>query len=252
MANSTFDRPILTVRVHAGLNAQSFLAGLLALTASPLLSPQELLTGKFPGVAAELTLENVSVHGISGVSASLTTPPEGHVHRHVGDILSIYEKSKLSEAAKARATDIWTVLAKAEARVHGADPADVHFHEVGRLSNVLAVGLIGELIHAVNPETLIASPLPMGDGAIRCAHGDVPNPAPATLAMMDGVAVRGFDGEGEAVTPTGLACLLGLGFSFGPWPQMRVRRHATAFQKGKIFEGTPNGSLFLLGDPFHS
>ena len=136
----------------------------------------------------------------------------------------------------------------AEARVHNSPLESVHFHEVGRMTNILAVGLIAEMFTSINPAAFVASPLPLADGTVRCAHGAVPNPAPATLAQLEGVAVRPYNGTGETVTPTGVAILKGLGAQFGPWPEMYVKRQVTAFAPGKTFEGA-NGLVFALGQP---
>lgn len=241
------DRPILTVRIHAGLNANSFLAGLLAVSgATKFMTAQEFLESKFPNSNSKLFFEPVSVQHISGFTCRFETPHE-HVHRTPNDIDDIYDQSNLSEGARLWTKRIWQTVSQAEARVHGVTVDEVHFHEVGRMSNILAVGLIAELFEALNPVQLVASPIPMGDGTVMCAHGLVPNPAPATLAMMDGVAVRPYTGTGEAVTPTGLAVLLGLGVTFGGWPEMTVTKHVTTFVPNKIFENTANGTIFAFG-----
>lgn len=87
----------------------------------------------------------------------------------------------------------------------------------------------------------------MADGVIECAHGFVANPAPATLAMLPGLPVIPFAGTGEAITPTGLAILIGLGVKFGPWPEMTVLRQEVAYTR-QVFEGVPNGARFILGE----
>ena len=92
------------------------------------------------------------------------------------------------------------------------------------------------------------SPVPLTDGLVHCAHGAVPNPAPSLFAMLKDVPVTAFAGTGEAVTPTGLAILKGLGAQFGPWPTMTVRKNFTAYAPGKVFAGAPNGLLFALGE----
>ena len=250
---NVFSRPILTVRIHSGLNAESFLAGLLSVAGpAELFNLEDLLKSAFPRSKAHALLYPLSVNHIAGFSCRLDCPHE-HVHRTPADIEAIYEnESALTPAAREITRRIWSVVAHAEARVHDACVEDVHFHEVGRMSNILAIGLIAEVFAAVNPIDFVCSPVPLGDGEVVCAHGVVTNPAPALLSMIDGVAVKPFAGEGEAVTPTGLAILLGLGARFDCWPQMRVRRHATAFHNKKVFNGCANGLLFALGDALQS
>lgn len=247
--NPTFQRPILSVRIHAGLNAGVFLAGLLALTGTQFMSPDELLKSKFPLLNASLDLVPTSVNHIAGVSALIRCPHE-HVHRTPADIQRLYDNSALSEPARRLASDIWSVLTRAEAKVHDKPIEQVHFHEVGRMANVIAIGLIAELVTALNPSRIVASAIPLGDGLIHCAHGAMPYPAPAMFEMLDGVPVRPYRGEGEPVTPTGLAVLLGLKTQFGSWPKMRVQKHVTAFLPNKVFHDVPNGCLFVLGSDF--
>ena len=246
---TAFSRPILTVRIHSGLNAESFLAGLLSVAGpAALFNADDLLKSAFPQSNARALLYPKSVNHIAGFACRFDCPHE-HVHRTPANIEAIYEKeSKLTDAAREIARRIWSVIAHAEARVHDSPIEDVHFHEVGRMSNILAVGLIAEVFAAINPIDFVCSAVPLGDGDVVCAHGVVTNPAPALLSMIDGVAVKPFAGEGEAVTPTGLAILLGLGARFDHWPEMRVRRHATAFHNKKVFSGCANGLLFALGD----
>ena len=141
------------------------------------------------------------------------------------------------------------MLSEGEAGVHGMPVEHVHFHEVGRMANVLAVGLIAEWMTTLRPARLVVSPIPLGDGAIQCAHGTIPYPAPALFSMLDGVPVRAWAGDGEAVTPTGLAVLKGLGAEFGGWPAMTITKRATVFTD-KYFENVPNGALFALGTPY--
>ena len=202
---------------------------------------------RFPEVDAIIEFGPHAVNAILGHTLSIRTPHE-HAHRTPADILRHYEASTLSDEAKAKAAAIWSVVANAEARVHGTTPDHVHFHEVGRMANIIAVGLIADFMTTIDPAMIVASPLPMTDGTVNCAHGVVPYPAPALYAMLDGVAVRPWSGEGEPVTPTGLAVLLGLSARFGGWPEMVVTDHVTVFTP-KIFEGVANGTLMAFGQP---
>ena len=237
---------VLTVRIHAGFNAGALIAGLAALTDLSAGMAGAYLRRLFPKVDCGVALERRNVRGISGLTARILTPPE-HAHRHPADIAAIYDGSRLTDAARRRADAVWRVLAEAEGRVHGMSPCEVHFHEVGRMSNILAAGLAAEFLETLAPARFVASPIPMNDGEVRCAHGLVPFPAPALFAMLEGVPVRPSLGAGELITPTGLALLKGLGAEFGHWPRMTVERAAQVFVEGGVFEGTPNGSRFVLG-----
>ena len=238
---------VLTIRINAGFNAGVLTAGLLALTDISAGMAGAYLRKLFPAIDCGIALEERVVSGISGISCRVMTPPE-HAHRHPEDIAAIYAKSTLSEVARTQAANVWRVLTSAEGRVHGMAPEDVHFHEVGRMSNILAIGLCAEFLSKLNFAKVVVSPIPMTEGEVHCAHGLVPYPAPALFAMLDGVAVRPASGEGELITPTGLAMLKGFGAEFGAWPEMTVERTAQTFLAGNtLFPGTPNGTRFVMG-----
>ena len=244
----------LSIRLSAGFNAESMLAGLLAVAELDDMMAPLFFRQVFPTLTEKgygLTLTRARVSEIQGWRAQITLseePTHGHHHHHsLIDILSFYdEEAKLSEKALDAVEKIWLTLAKAEGAVHGAAPESVHFHEVGRLSNRIAIALIATLLERLGV-TLSASPIPVAEGVIECAHGFVANPAPATLAMLPGLPVIPFAGTGEAITPTGLAILIGLGVKFGPWPEMTVLRQEVAYTR-QVFEGVPNGARFILGE----
>lgn len=239
----------LTIRISAGFNAEVMLAGLLSLTDQSSGTATAALKSLFPNTCATVELEKTSVNSIAGTRAKLVVPGQshGHTHRQLSDIYSFYDKeSRLGEGAAEIVERIWNTLAAAEGRVHGTTPERVHFHEVGRDSNILAIALIATFIDRLKL-SVSSSPIPVADGVIRCAHGLVPNPAPAMMAMLTGVSVVPFAGTGEPVTPTGLAILLGLGATFGPWPAMRITREALCYGRA-TFEGVPSGTRFILGE----
>ena len=248
MTKSFGAMPVLTVRIHAGFNANAFLAGLLALTGETTASANARLKRLFPTTDAELLFDAKSVNAIAGVNCRFVTPTEPHhLHRTPVEILKRYdEESTLTPEAREKAGLIWHVLAGAEAMVHGATIETVHFHEVGRLSNILAIGLIADIVTELNLKHIVASPIPMADGTVQCAHGEVPYPAPSMFMMMKGLPVRPWAGTGEPVTPTGLAVLLGLKAAFGAWPAMTIEERVTVFTD-REFEGVANGTLFAIG-----
>lgn len=253
----------LSVRLHAGFNANVMLGGLMALyeLTGPMMSA--VADRLFPTLTTRITLLPAAVNAIAGwrcevnVSEKVAPPSHdatpatepqhshGHVHRSVADILAYYDQGTVSETALNAIESIWLTLAHAEARVHGTTPEHVHFHEVGRLSNVVAIGLIAHLMTKTGL-TLSASPVPVTDGVIRCAHGLVANPAPSLCALLTDLPVRPLETQGEPITPTGLAILRGLKATFGPWPAMSVARIETVYTP-YVFPDVPNGARFVLG-----
>ena len=225
------------------------LAGLMRMTE---ISPEDFetrLSSLMPELAGSVELVRREVNHIGGWHAHVDLPHQ-HEHRTQSDILGIIEQSGLSERGKELSTATFTLLARAEAAVHGKKPEDVHFHEVGALDSILDICMACELFALLDPAHFIVSPLPVADGHVHCAHGIIPVPAPAVLELMEGVPVRPFPVQGETVTPTAMALLKALGAEFGPWPAMRVEKRAIAYGT-KVFEGAPNGALFAFGPADH-
>jgi len=178
---------------------------------------------------AKLKLANYKIEAskvlkryIAGTLVDVKTHKEG-VERHLGDILDIIERSDLSEEVKGTSRAIFTKLAKAEAKVHGLDVEDVHFHEVGGLDAI--VDIVGSVVglRSLGIEEVYSSPLHLGTGFVKCAHGMLPVPAPATLELVRGVPTYGRDVEAELTTPTGAAIITTLAKGFGQSPLMEVK-----------------------------
>ncbi len=237
---------ILCIRPQSGLSGDMFLCGLASLLD---LSKEQinarLKTLNLPGMENCLTINNRFVNGIQGKNAEVTLPHE-HSHRTLADILDIINNSSMQDTAKELAVKTFTLLANAEAAVHGKEAKDVTFHEVGALDSILDICLTCALFAELAPDTFICGPLPLADGIIRCAHGIIPSPAPAVLALLDGAAVCPFAGTGETVTPTAIALLKTLGAQFGSWAHMQIEKNVLVYG-GKVFENAPNGSIFALG-----
>lgn len=172
-----------------------------------------------------------------------------HEHRNLGDISTIIQSADLPAVVKDQAIAVFTRLAQAEARVHGASINAVHFHEVGALDAIVdIVGTVAGL-HALGIERLYASALPLGHGWAKTAHGQIPLPAPATLEILAAAKAptRPAPGPGELVTPTGAALVAELA-TFAQ-PPMRMERVAQgAGQKdfdwpnlARLWLGSANG-----------
>jgi len=159
-----------------------------------------------------------------GGSVPTPTHPHGHAHPHVGyaAIIGMIDRLELPPRARDRARRVVTLLGEAEARVHQKPLEQVHFHEVGAVDSI--VDLLGTVIalEQLGIDTLSCGPLPMGRGFVRCAHGLMPLPAPATACLLEGLPTIGVDRTGELVTPTGAALVAGLCERFGPPPAMTL------------------------------
>lgn len=241
-----FGGSVLTVRAHSGLSGDIFLAGLLRMTETDEEALNSLLASILPELSGSVRLVRREVNHVGGWHAEVTLPHQ-HEHRALADIAALIAASGLSESAKRLSTAAFTLLAGAEAAVHGKKPEEVHFHEVGALDSILDICASCELFARLAPARFVVSPLPLADGAVTCAHGVLPVPAPAVLELLEGVPVRPFGGQGETVTPTGLALVRTLGAEFGPWPAMRVERRALVYGT-RTFVDAPNGAMFAWGE----
>jgi pyridinium-3,5-bisthiocarboxylic acid mononucleotide nickel chelatase len=168
-------------------------------------------------------------------------------HRSFSDIKAILAESGLDPWVKDKSVAIFERMAQAEGKVHGIDPAHVHFHEVGAIDSIMdTVGTVFCLSY-LNIEKLYASPLPMGRGFIQTQHGTIPLPAPATVALLSEVPVYGTSIERELVTPTGAGIISTLATSFGQVPAMTLL--STGYGVGAHPSGDPPNLLrILLGE----
>lgn len=235
----------LTIRAHSGLSGDMLLAGLLRMTECGEHALNETLAAILPELAGSVRLTRREVNHIGGWHAEMSLPHQ-HEHRTFADILSIIEAGGMSGRAKNLAVEAFTLIAHAEAAVHGKRPEEVHFHEVGALDSILDICMSCELFVRLDPARFVVSPLPVADGSVVCAHGVLPVPAPAVLELLEGIPVRPFPAEGETVTPTAIALLRAFGAAFGPWPAMRVERRALVYGT-RVFPNAPNGAIFACG-----
>jgi len=176
-----------------------------------------------PAAGLELRSETVIRHGIAALRVTVVAAsPEPQPHRTWSDVRELLDAAALPVRARARAHAAFAALARAEAAVHGIDPDEVHFHEVGALDAIGDVCGIALALEALGVDELACSPLPVPRGLISAAHGRLPLPAPATLELLRGAPLYGVELDVELVTPTGAAILAGLGASYGPLPAMRL------------------------------
>ena len=145
-----------------------------------------------------------------------------HHHCHLSDIRGIIYGLNLPEKVKKDAMGVYALIAEAEAFAHGADAASIHFHEVGMMDAVTDICAVCLLMHEIGAERIIVSPVCTGFGEVRCMHGIVPVPAPATAYLLRGMPAYSGHIRGEMLTPTGAALLKYFADDFGNMPVMRV------------------------------
>lgn len=160
-----------------------------------------------------------------------------HTHRGLQEVLAIISQAELSGRAKETAVRIFTILAEAEAKAHGVPLEQVHFHEVGAVDSI--VDIVGAAIcyHSVAPDAVYASSVNVGSGFVKCAHGLLPVPAPATAEILAGtkIPVYAKAAEGECATPTGAAILAELASHRDRLPAMNIETVGYGFGE-KEFE----------------
>lgn len=139
-----------------------------------------------------------------------------HEHRSFADIRALIERSRLPESVKLRATGIFAVLAEAEGQVHGKTPEEVHFHEVGAMDSLIDIVGAAVCLDYLKPDRITATSVELGSGTVRCAHGVLPVPAPATLLLMKGMPSCLGGTDHEATTPTGAAIMKKVVDEFNP------------------------------------
>jgi uncharacterized protein (TIGR00299 family) protein len=157
-----------------------------------------------------LEVEEVRSGGLRALRLALDLPKE-HTHRRLGDIKRILAAGDLPPAVEEAALAVFRRLAEAEARVHGVAAGDVHFHEVGALDAIVDIVGCATALDLLEVGSVTFSPLRVGSGEVRAAHGLLPVPVPAVVELTRGFPVVRTDIEGEILTPTGAAILTALG-----------------------------------------
>ena len=174
------------------------------------------------------------------------TPPE-HTHRTVAEIHQLIDRSGLSGPAKHRSRALFDRLAETEAAIHQMPLERVHLHEVGSLDSI--VDIVGSVfgLEWFHADRIVSSPLNVGGGSVRCAHGVMPVPAPATLRLLQGAPVYSSGHEVELVTPTGALLVAGHASAWGPMPAMTVQ--ASGYGAGdRDLSGRPNVLRVVVGE----
>ncbi len=141
-------------------------------------------------------------------------------HSAMADISHRISHLNIPEEVRSDVIAVYTLLANAESHVHGVPVEEIHFHEVGTLDALADITAVCMLIHKLQPSKILASPIHVGSGTVRCAHGILPVPAPATQELLKGLPIYSGDIKGELCTPTGAALLKHFVHEFVPMPAM--------------------------------
>ena len=145
-----------------------------------------------------------------------------HHHSSLADVEAIIDSLMVSDKVKTDAKGVYRMLAEAESTVHGTTVTEIHFHEVGKMDAIADIVCVCMLVENLNPGQIIASSVNTGTGKVKCAHGILPIPAPATSHLLQGIPIYNTGVNGELCTPTGAALVKYFADRFGPMPVMNI------------------------------
>jgi uncharacterized protein (TIGR00299 family) protein len=195
-------------------------------------------------VKTGVTAAKFRVHEHAHASAGAGT---GHKHYHLKHIFAAIDRSALSDAGKAKAIRMFTRLGEAEASIHGTTMEKVHLHEVGALDSIIDIVGCVFALEWFKAGRIVVSPINVGGGMVRVAHGVFPVPAPATVALLKDAPVYSSGIQSELLTPTGALILTEYATEFGPVPPMTIDR--VGYGAGdRELKDTPNVVRVLVGN----
>lgn len=193
----------------------------------------------------DIKLTQTKRAGLRAVSFTPAFKEDKH-HRNLKDITEIISNSKIHNKAKETAIAIFNKLAAAEALVHNKDLQEIHFHEVGALDSIVDIVSASIGLVALEIEKVYCSTLSLGGGTIKCAHGILPVPGPATAELLKGVPTVGGPIDKELLTPTAAAILTTIVNQFGPLPEMKIEK--IGYGAGSLeSEKFPNVLRLIIG-----
>ena len=195
----------------------------------------------------ELIVQKDQRHGINGTKVTVKQTRHEHLHRHLSDIEQIIKDSALDAKTKELSRKIFMKIAVAEASVHGIPIEQVHFHEVGAVDSIIDVVGAAICYNALNVDGVHVSTVELGSGFVKCDHGKLPVPAPATAEIIKGLPVKKGGVDFEATTPTGAAILSALVTDFSADLPLKIEK--TAYGVGqKDPHDVPNLLRVFMGE----
>ena len=176
------------------------------------------------------------------------THADGNMHHHSGmhEIEDIIHGLNLPQKVREDILAVYKQIAEAESNAHGVPVTEIHFHEVGTMDAIADITAVCMLMDKIDPQRVVVSPIHVGSGHVRCAHGILPVPAPATAYILRDVPIYGGGVKGELCTPTGAALLKHFATEFGDMPVMKVQ--AIGYGMGKKDFEAANCVRALLGE----
>jgi len=229
----------------SGASGDMILGSMIDAGLSPRRLREELKKVRLPTV--HLNIKRVLKRGISATQVVVEGRNEKKSHRNLEELLQIIERSHLDSEVKKKSKEVFERIASVEAKIHRKPMEGIHFHEIGGLDSV--VDIVGAVwgLRQMGIDKLYISKVNVGAGFVKCEHGILPIPAPATLSLMTGKPIYSSGVERELLTPTGAALLTSLGSEFGKMPPMKVER--IGYGAGKADLPHPNLLRLIIGTP---
>lgn len=210
------------------------------------------ITGTHMSVAVHGIEESEEIYGHVHRQEGIHTQEEIHGHGHEHHHTSMHEIGRLVRNLKIPGKvqedilAVYGLIAEAESHAHGVPVTEIHFHEVGTMDAVADITAVCMLMNELAPDQVVASPIHVGSGQVRCAHGILPVPAPATAYILKDIPVYGGSIQGELCTPTGAALVKHFAGRFGEMPMMRTQ--AVGYGMGKKDFQAANCVRAMLGE----
>jgi len=244
---SLLEETTAALNVGARLEMHRVMRGGLSATKVDVITEEQGLGTRGQGLESATAHSHSHSHEHRSHEAEPAHSSHEHAHRSLTTILAIIEAAPLKDAVKRRAARAFQLLGEAEAAIHSIAIEKVHFHEVGAVDTIVDIVCVATGCEALGVDRWMASPLNVGSGTVKCQHGTLPVPAPATLSLLGDAPMYAAGPAMERVTPTGAALLRMLDVWYGPLPEMRVAARGYG-AGGRDTPGEPNLLRLLVGE----